>query len=241
MDDFYLGIFNPSKADFINRACISVNVLQRRRSMTINNWILDCGGYTTILKHGRYPDSPEAYAAQINHWSQYGNLVAAVSQDWLCLPSHLARTGLSVADHQRLSIERYDTLCKLVETTIILPTLQGLNPTDYIVHLHQYGDRLRLKQWVGVGSLKNREISTVEAILIGIKRERPDLQLHGFGCGLEYLSSGTIFQLLKSADSMAWSYHARRRGLRRDCTITAADYYRKATTRPVQLSLLALA
>lgn len=238
MDNFYLGIFNPSKADFVDRACVSINVLERRRSIAINNWILDCGGYTTILKYGKYPDNPETYARKINHWSQYGNLVAAASQDWLCLPSHLERTGLTVDDHQRLTIERYEALDNLVSSTIILPTLQGLVATDYVSHLYQYGNRLQFGQWVGVGSLKGRSVESVEIVLAAIKSHRPDLRLHGFGCGLEYLASSTIFQLLHSADSMAWSYNARRRKRKSDCTITATDYYRKATTRPVQLSLL---
>jgi hypothetical protein len=49
-------------------------------------------------------------------------------------------------------------------------------------------------------------------VLIAIKTERPDLRLHGFGLKKTALSNGTIRALLESADSMAWSFAARKTG-----------------------------
>ncbi len=45
-----------------------------------------------------------------------------------------------------------------------------------------------------------------------IKADRPDLRLHGFGCTLTALGSAEVPTLLWSADSLAWSYAARKQG-----------------------------
>jgi len=49
-------------------------------------------------------------------------------------------------------------------------------------------------------------------VLYSIKKERPDLLLHGFGLKATAFGSSLITRLLHSADSMAWSYAARREG-----------------------------
>jgi hypothetical protein len=41
---------------------------------------------------------------------------------------------------------------------------------------------------------------------------RPDLRLHGFGVKQTALLHPGVRELLATADSMAWSYHARRNG-----------------------------
>jgi hypothetical protein len=56
----------------------------------------------------------------------------------------LAKTGLTVADHQRLTIERYDALLACdVAGVRIMPVLQGYAPADYAEHVRAYGDRLK--------------------------------------------------------------------------------------------------
>ena len=126
----------------------------------------------------------------------------------------LRKTGLTIADHQRLTVERYDTLVACDLSTYIMPVLQGYNPADYAAHIMAYGQRLRFGAWVGVGSVckRNTDPAAIEAVLIAIKSVRPDLRLHGFGVKLTALQSGTIRALLHSADSMAWSFAARRNG-----------------------------
>jgi hypothetical protein len=44
--------------------------------------------------------SPQQYADEINRWKDYGNLVAAVSQDLMCEPFILHKTGLTIEEHQ---------------------------------------------------------------------------------------------------------------------------------------------
>jgi hypothetical protein len=50
--------------------------------------------------------------------------------------------------------------------------------------------------------------------LSAIKAERPDLRLHGFGVKTTSLRVQAIRDLLWSADSMAWSFSARKQGRR---------------------------
>jgi hypothetical protein len=124
-------------------------------------------------------------------------------------------TGLTITEHQRLTIERYDALTACDTGGVyIMPVLQGYQPNDYIEHIEAYGDRLALGAWVGVGSVckRNGSISAIEAVLLAIKKVRPDLGLHGFGLKTTALSSGLVQKLLKSADSMAWSFAARKAG-----------------------------
>jgi hypothetical protein len=96
-------------------------------------------------------------------------------------------------------------------------------------HIETYGDRLKFGAWVGVGSVCKRNGNPVAVlrVLLAIKRARPDLRLHGFGLKKTALACRPIRRLLRSADSMAWSYAARREG--RDANdIQEAVRYRAA-------------
>jgi hypothetical protein len=212
---FFVGLHQPSDTAHFPRAFVSVNRLRTRKApMVVNDWIMDSGAFTTIATHGGYPEPVSVYAGQIRRWRDNGNLLAAVSQDWMCEPVMLAKTGLTIPDHQRLTIERYDALLAEDTGVLILPVLQGYAPGDYVSHIRQYGDRLPSGAWVGVGSIckRNGDPRAIEAVLLAIKGERPDLRLHGFGLKSTALSSGLVTSLLFSADSMAWSYAARRQG-----------------------------
>lgn len=193
-------------------AMVSVNSLYKRKSdFQVNDWILDSGAFTEVARHGGYRSGVETYYRQICKWNKCGNLLIAVSQDWMCEPLVLNRTGLSVEEHQKLTIERYDQLLSLNPPSPIMPVLQGYRSSDYISHLQQYGDRLSPGQWVGVGSVcrRNGEPGEIANILKGIKLLRPDMRLHGFGLKMLALENTEIRELLYSCDSMAWSYPLR--------------------------------
>lgn len=212
---FFVGLHQVSDAKHFARCFISVNrLVQRKSAFTVNEWILDSGAFSTILQHGGYPHPVEQYAAQIRRWKDNGKLLAAVTQDYMCEPHMLQRTGLTVEDHQHLTVERYDQLCQQVDGVYILPVLQGYAPQEYVQHLAMYGERLAEHAWVGVGSICKRNSTplAVEAVLRAIKTSRPDLRLHGFGLKTTALASKAIRQLLDTADSMAWSFAARREG-----------------------------
>jgi hypothetical protein len=123
---------------------ISVNRLRNRKSdFAVNNWMLDSGAFTELFRFGHYRHSVQQYADCIKRWRTCGNLLAAVSQDYMTEPFILEKTGLTVKDHQRLTIERYDERLACDTGVYILPVLQGYRPEEYVSHLHQYGDRLR--------------------------------------------------------------------------------------------------
>ena len=212
---FYVGVHQPSDAKRLGPVFVSVNRLKgprgRRTIFTDKPWILDSGAFTTIAKHGGYPETSAVYAAHIRMWAS-PNLVGAVAEDYMCEPVMLTKTGLTIADHQRLTIERYDELLThdLAGVTI-MPVLQGYAPEDYADHVRQYGDRLAYGAYVGIGSIckRNGKPEAVLAVLEAIKRARPDLRLHGFGLKITSLRVKAIRDALYSADSMAWSYAAR--------------------------------
>jgi len=179
---------------------------------------MDSGAFTEVSTHGGYRESVEEYAKHINRWKSNGNMLAAVSQDYMCEPFILKKTGLTVPDHQRLTIERYDRLLQLTDAPI-LPVLQGFTPSEYADHVRMYGNRLSFGHWVGVGSIckRNADPQAILEVLSAIHTVRPDLKLHGFGLKTTALANAEIRAHLHTADSMAWSFAARmeksRRGL----------------------------
>jgi hypothetical protein len=96
--------------------------------------------------------------------------MAAVSQDVMVEPLVRANTKLTVAEHQRLTIHRYDRLLSLIEGSgvYLMPVLQGWTVDDYVQHLHLYGDRLTENAWVGVGSVGVASLPIVR--LLRLKR-----------------------------------------------------------------------
>lgn len=175
---------------------------------------MDSGAFSELSTHGRYRHDVAEYAAQIRRWKSNGNLLAAVAQDYMCEPFIVTKTGLSVERHQQLTIERYDALLRHDTGVYILPVLQGYQPEDYVRHIRMYGERLEFGQWVGVGSIckRNGDVRAIQAVLLAIKGVRPDLRLHGFGLKTTALADPLIRSLLDTADSMAWSFHARING-----------------------------
>lgn len=239
---FFVGLDDVYNAKHFDCAFISVNRLRRRKGpFAVGDWIMDSGAFTTISKHGGYPEPVSEYAAQIKRWSGNGKMLAAVAQDYMCEAHMLERTGLTVAEHQRLTIERYDDLlCCDVGGATIMPVLQGYQPQEYVEHIRQYGARLTPGMWVGVGSVckRNGNVSAIEEVLTVIHRERPDLRLHGFGLKSTALRSGLVVDLLHSADSMAWSFAARKQGRNAHDWREAARFVTTIREQPQQCAFL---
>lgn len=202
-----------------------------------NEWIMDSGAFSTIAKHGGYPEPVSAYAAQVRRFAQCGQLLAAVAQDYMCEAWMLAKTGLTVEEHQRLTVQRYDELAADdVGGVTIMPVLQGYHPREYVAHLRLYGDRLAEGAWVGVGSVckRNGDPAAIEDVLLPIKHERPDLRLHGFGVKRTALQSAVVWDNLFSADSMAWSYSARKQGRDQNDIAEGLRYAARIESAPIQ-------
>ncbi len=241
---FYLGTHRLNHCKYFHQCFVSVNILRGRKSFfQVRDWILDSGAFTELSRFGNYSHSVEDYAQEINRWSKCGNLEMAVCQDYMCEPFMLEKTGLTISGHQQLTIERYDKLIPLTSVPI-MPVLQGYLVDDYINHLKMYGYRLAIGMRVGVGSVckRNSKPKEIMQIFEAIKEQRPDLRLHAFGLKTTALRSNYICTLLYSADSMAWSYRARRNSRDANGLNEALMFYEeiisKAGESPTQLNLI---
>lgn len=162
------------------------------------------------------------YVKLIEYWWKHGNLLAVVTQDYMCEPFMLERTRLTVGIHQRLTIYRYDAIKKLLDArginVYLMPVLQGYKPEEYVAHIQQYGDRLKSGMWIGVGSVckRNGNPKELEAVLIAIRKELKaqglkDIRLHGFGLKETAVKTPLIDALIDTTDSMSWEYDASRK------------------------------
>lgn len=241
--EFFVGLHHPGDARKFKRAFISVNTIRKRKSGFAGEceWIMDSGAFTEIATFGEYRHAPSVYATEVKRWSGEGRLLAAVAQDYMCENHMLAKTGLTVAEHQRLTVERYDDLTACdCGGVYIMPVLQGYEPADYVRHIEMYGARLAFGAWVGVGSVckRNGDPAAIEDVLMAILRKRPDLKLHGFGVKLTALRSDVVQRALHTADSMAWSYAARFEGRNGNSPVEAQRYSDRIDRIAPQLSMI---
>lgn len=221
---FYVGLHQPADAQHFDVACISINRLRgRKKPVPCGEVLVDSGAFTELFIHGRYRHGVEQYAAELHRLYTSGvvKIAAAVAQDYMCEAFILAKTGLTIDDHQRLTVERYDALVAELKRLFggeipfhVMPVLQGFAPQDYANHVRMYGDRLTPGMWVGVGSVCKRQGDprSIIAVLQAIAADRPDLLLHGFGVKKTSLLNAGVRMMLATADSMAWSFAARKQG-----------------------------
>ena len=227
--NFFVGLHQPAQATHFGRACISINRLRKRnKPVDCREVLIDSGAFTELNLYGGYRHGVEEYAAELHRLSSRGvvTIAAAVAQDYMCEPFMLEKTGLTIDDHQRLTIERYDALKVELDRLFdgacpfpVMPVLQGYAPSDYVRHLKAYGPRLTPGMWVGVGSVckRNSRPKSIVDVLCAIHSVRTDMRLHGFGVKQTSLESPGVRALLFSADSMAWSFAARRQGRDANC------------------------
>jgi hypothetical protein len=237
---FFVGLHQPSDAKHFESAFISVNRLRDRKAPFAvgGAWVMDSAAFTEVSRFGGFRHGVEEYAAEITRWATNGTTppLACVAQDYPCERAMLARTGLSVPEHQRMTIDRLDQLRALAPPVYVMPCLQGFAPSEYVAHVRAYGDRLPPGAWVGVGSVckRNGKVAAVEQVLRAIKGERPDLRLHGFGLKATALGSAFVRAALHSADSMAWSFAARYEGRNQNDWREARAFAERIATMPTQ-------
>jgi hypothetical protein len=134
----------------------------------------------------------------------------AAIQDWMCEPFALKRTGLTVPEHQRRTVASYLDLREIAPDLPWAPVIQGWAHGDYLRHVEAYdraGVDLRTMPVVGLGSVCRRS-STAGILDVVYRLSDLGIRLHGFGVKTEGLRM--IAHRLASADSMAWSFQARR-------------------------------
>lgn len=220
MTAFYLGTHKPnwlrvvSIPLFVSRRTLSIWKLPPR---ALGRWALDSGGFSELSMFGEWRTSSAQYLAEVRRFSDdVGNLEWAATQDWMCEPFILAKTGKTIREHQERTIDSYFELSAAMNFAWV-PVLQGWRRDDYLRHRDRYAARgicLESLPLVGVGSICRRQ-GTREAVDILAALAGEGLRLHGFGFKQKGLQSAQDF--LASADSLAWSYHARKRPALEGC------------------------
>lgn len=169
------------------------------------------GGLLGITRHGGWRTSPQDYARAIARLKgSVGKLDWAAPQDWTCDPKSIARTGLSVDEHQRRTIQSYLQLRKLGAP--VIPVLQGWTWGDYMRHDEAYlkaGVNLSKLPVVGLGSIAGRGGSLAVANIVA-SLSAEGIRLHGFG--VKRIGLQRFGAQLASADSTAWGTEARYQG-----------------------------
>lgn len=218
METFFLGVPDPASLArasvplFLSRHRLVLRDGRQRKTLPRSRvaWALDSGGFTTLSQHGRYLVTHRQYAEEVCRYDeQIGNLRVAFAMDWMCEPSVIAMTGLSVEEHQRRTIESIMVLRELAPGLPWAPVLQGWTLSDYERHVALYlrnGIDLRCEPLVGVGSVCTRS-GAAEGLAIARLLASFDLRLHLFGYKRDGLPDALPYCV--SADSMAWSQHAR--------------------------------
>ncbi|MDX3203382.1 deazapurine DNA modification protein DpdA family protein [Streptomyces scabiei] len=211
---FWLGAHHPRWL-----ATVGLPLMVSRRSLNgrrglpraAEAWVLDSGGFTELSLNGGWHQVPaHVYARDIARYrDEIGRLTWAAPQDWMCEDQILAKTGLTVREHQARTVGNYLDLMAIDPTLDIIPAVQGQTIADYEHCLTLYdraGINLRDAPLVGVGSICRRQ-STAEAAAIIATLHGHGLRLHGFGLKLDGLAQSADH--LTSADSLAWSRDAR--------------------------------
>lgn len=220
---FYLGTHHPhwiwrvTFPLFVSRRQLARRALSGLRPATCPVG-LDSGGFTELAMHGRWTLTANDYADQVAAFHErLGGLDFAAPMDWMCEPSMLERTGLSVREHQERTVANYLELRSIAPQLPVVPVLQGWTATDYQRCQVLYacaGIDLTREALVGLGSVCRRQDS---GQIAGLVRELASggLRLHGFG-----VKTGGLARYahhLTSADSLAWSFRARRSAPLPDC------------------------
>ena len=178
------------------------------------DWSLDSGGFTEVSQYGRYLTTPNEYATRAKRYSdEVGRLCWAAPQDWMCEPFVIDKTGLTIREHQARTIQSLVDLRRIEPGIHWAPVLQGWKPEDYFGHVSQYADagiNLKLETVVGVGSVCRRQGTSEGEKIFRTLFERFGLKLHGFGLKIEAIRRYS--DVLVSADSLAWSFGARKLG-----------------------------
>ena len=211
---FYTGTHCTS---WLGRTTIPLMVSHRRLAQRRKyprarcSWLLDSGGFSELLMYGGWQTTAREYViATALYANEVGGLMGAAIQDWMCEPVMLKKTGLTIREHQHRTVASYLELKSMNPSLPFFPVLQGWQLNDYLRHVDDYtnaGVDLKLLPRVGIGSVCRRQHSD-EIFTIISTLWRQGIKLHGFGVKLKGLEKTASY--LESADSMAWSFSARR-------------------------------
>lgn len=179
-------------------------------------WALDSGGFSELSLYDKWQTTAREYAADVFRFAaEIAGMQWAAPMDWMCEPDMLRRTGLTIAEHQRRTV---DSVLELRAMGCpVIPVLQGWTRADYFECCDLYdkaGINLLEEPTVGLGSVCRRQaMSEAEDIVRALYKA--GLRLHGFG--FKTLGLSACGECLTSSDSLAWSFAARLRPVMPQC------------------------
>lgn len=211
---FYLGTHHPNWLGLVDvPLCVSRARLHDRHTFprALGPYFLDSGAYSQLKNNREWTIDAVQYAKEIRRFAdEIGMPDAVAPQDWMCEPHMVAKTGKTVREHQRRTVENYLDLRSLEPDLPVIPVLQGYTLAEYEHCAGMYelaGVDLAACPLVGLGSVCRRQ-NTGEIREIAGMFHGAGFRVHGFG--VKTGGFAKYGMCLDSADSMAWSYHARR-------------------------------
>jgi hypothetical protein len=242
---YFLGIPEPSwlnRCDgvpkFVSATRFARYTGTRWPVSTTDPYAIDSGAYTALTSRNRtspWWDPPEIYASKVLRFATNNGRppLFCAPQDLPCEPAVRQRTGMSIREHQQLTLVNYLFLAREWPWLDWAVVLQGWDPTDYQVHERMYWDAgvdLRRVRRVGIGSVCRRA-HLPQIVEVVAQFAESGYALHAFG--VKTTAIPVIGRYLRSADSMAWSSSARWGRIRLPECVHRGDCrncYRYATT-----------
>lgn len=218
---FWLGTHEPS---WVTQTDVPLFLSRRRLAgrktlpRALGPVAIDSGGFSELSLYGRWETPARQYVEEARRFStEMGNVEWLAVQDWMVEPHLLGKTGLTVREHQRRTVTSYLDLVAAAPDLPWVPVLQGWSVDDYRHHVDAYGRAgvdLQLPPAVGIGSVCRRQSTAAIVPIVQALSGAGLHRLHGFGVKTRGLAQ--VAPLLASADSMAWSFTARRERIRMD-------------------------
>jgi hypothetical protein len=108
---------------------------------------------------------------------EIGQLAWVSPQDWPCEPESVAKTGLTVAEHQRRTLDSVLEMRAFLPDVRVIPVLQGWTAGQYnrcAEMYHSEGIDLAVEPLVGVGTMCQRPSHLVATLILDELACSPD-------------------------------------------------------------------
>ncbi len=187
---------------------------------------VDCGGFYSSLKAGRYTTVDQEY---LDYISQHNPHLWAL-RDYPCEPQVLQQWGKTAEENIDRTVYHHKALLELAESqdlhNIAVPVLQGWTVDNYLFCLDRFREEGLIRDYMAIGSVCRRgQVSQIRKIILALRKELPTwVRLHGFGLKLTALRERAIWDALHSVDTGAWDYEARWRKHRGELSVPEASY-----------------
>ena len=177
-----------------------------------NQIMMDSGAFDLIIRENRdeFPFSPKEYAESIKKLEITPNYV--VSMDYICSPENkknnidLIYKTIENAKILRSEFKRGEGIC-------FIPVVQGYDVKEYLLCIKELVNKKIVQNgdYIGIGSLAKRRTvkeprEIIKSIYQFLTKKKISVKLHCFGLNLNIIKDESIFNIIKSIDSLAWTF-----------------------------------